>query len=39
VKLEMSLAPGAFRFDYGRQFYDYKKAETSARIRSIGDIK
>jgi hypothetical protein len=32
----LSLASGSYHFEYGRQFYDHKKAEVSARIRSIG---
>ena len=30
----LSLASGGYRFQYGRQFSDYRKAEVGARIRS-----
>jgi hypothetical protein len=33
VRAGLTLASGSYRFEYGRQFSDYKKAETSARIR------
>jgi hypothetical protein len=36
IKAGLTLASGSYRFEYGRQFADYKKAETSARIRGIG---
>ncbi len=32
----ISIASGAYQFTYGRQFYDHKKAEVSARIRVGG---
>jgi hypothetical protein len=32
----LSFASGSYQFQYGREFSDYKKAEVSARIRSIG---
>jgi hypothetical protein len=32
-----SLASGGYQFEYGREFYDHRKAEVSARIRSIRD--
>jgi len=31
----LSLASGAYRFEYGRRFANYRKAETGARIRSM----
>ncbi len=37
VRGDLTLASGTYAFRYGRQLYDYKKAETGARIRSIGD--
>ncbi|MBP7572045.1 MAG: hypothetical protein KBA95_18470 [Acidobacteria bacterium] len=30
----LSLANGGYRFEYGREFFDYRKAEVGARIRS-----
>lgn len=30
----LSLASGGYRFAYGREFFDYRKAEVGARIRS-----
>ncbi len=30
----LSLANGSYRFEYGREFVDYRKAEVGARIRS-----
>ena len=36
VRAGLTLASGSYGFQYGREFYDYKKAETSAKIRSIG---
>ncbi len=35
MRASLTLASGSYGFQYGREFYDYKKAETSARIRSI----
>ena len=37
VQAGITLATGSYGFEYGRRLYDYKKAETGARIRSIGD--
>jgi hypothetical protein len=31
----LSLASGAYRFEYGRRFANYRKAETGARIRNM----
>jgi len=31
----LTLASGSYGFRYGREFYDYKKAETAARVRSV----
>lgn len=31
----LSLASGSYRFEYGRRFSNYRKAETGARIRSM----
>jgi hypothetical protein len=31
----LSLASGAYRFEYGRHFTNYRKAETGARIRNM----
>jgi hypothetical protein len=31
----LSLASGAYRFEYGRRFTNYRKAETGARIRDM----
>jgi len=36
VRAGITLATGSYGFSYGRALYDYKKAETAARIRSIG---
>jgi hypothetical protein len=36
MRAGLSLASGSYQFEYGREFYDHKKAEVSARIRSIG---
>ena len=36
MRAGLSLASGSYQFTYGRQFHDHKKAEVSARIRSIG---
>jgi hypothetical protein len=36
MRADLSMANGSFQFEYGREFYDHKKAEVSARIRSIG---
>ena len=31
----LTLASGSYGFRYGREFYDHKKAETAARVRSV----
>jgi len=36
MRAGITLATGSYGFSYGRELYDYKKAETAARIRSIG---
>ena len=36
MRAALSLASGTYRFEYTREFYDWKKAEVKARIRSIG---
>jgi hypothetical protein len=36
MRAGLSLASGSYELVYGREFYDHKKAEVSARIRSIG---
>jgi hypothetical protein len=33
----LTLASGSYGLQYGREFRDYRKAETSAKIRSIGE--
>ncbi len=35
VNAAITLASGNYGFSYGRELYDYKKAETGAKIRSI----
>jgi len=35
VRAGLTLASGSYGFQYGREFHDYKKAETAAKIRSI----
>ena len=35
----LTLANGSFTFRYGRQFSNYRQAETSATIRSIGPVR
>ena len=37
MQAALTLANGDLRVKYGRTFYDYKKAETSARVRVIRD--
>lgn len=34
VQAGLTLAAGSYGLQYGREFYDYKKAETAAKIRS-----
>ncbi len=36
VQAGITLAIGSYSLSYGRELYDYKKAETAAKIRSIG---
>jgi hypothetical protein len=36
MRAGLSFASGSYQFQYGREFYNHKKAEVSARIRSIG---
>jgi hypothetical protein len=31
----LTIASGAYAFQYGRTFYDYKKAEVGARVRIL----
>ena len=38
MKGDLQVAIGAFEIDYRREFLEYRKAETSARIR-YGDVK
>jgi len=39
MKGDLQVAIGTFDIDYRREFLEYRKAETSARIRSYGDAK
>jgi hypothetical protein len=39
LKGDLQLAIGAFDVEYQREFLEYRKAETSARIRAYGDVK
>jgi hypothetical protein len=39
MKGDLQVAIGAFAIDYRREFLEYRKAETSARIRAYGDGK
>lgn len=39
MKGDLQVAVGAFDIDYHREFLEYRKAETSARIRAYGDVK
>jgi hypothetical protein len=36
VQAAVTLASGSYAVSYGRDLYDYKKAETGARIRGVG---
>jgi hypothetical protein len=36
---DLQVALGSFEVDYRREFLEYRKAETSARIRAYGDVK
>jgi hypothetical protein len=39
MKGDLQVAIGAFDIDYRREFLEYRKAETAARIRSYGDVR
>jgi hypothetical protein len=39
MKGDLQVAIGSFDIDYRREFLEYRKAETAARIRSYGDVK
>jgi hypothetical protein len=39
MKGDLQVAIGAFEIDYRREFLEYRKAETSARIRGYGDVQ
>jgi hypothetical protein len=39
MKGDLQVAIGAFEIDYRREFLEYRKAETAARIRGYGDVK
>ena len=39
MKGDVQAAIGSFDIDYRREFLEYRKAETSARIRGYGDVK
>jgi hypothetical protein len=39
MKGDLQVAIGSFDIDYRREFLEYRKAETSARIRGYGDVK
>ena len=39
MKGDLQVAIGSFDIDYRREFLEYRKAETSARIRAYGDVK
>jgi hypothetical protein len=39
LKGDLQVAIGSFAIDYRREFLEYRKAETSARIRGYGDVK
>jgi hypothetical protein len=36
---DLQVAIGAFEIDYRREFLEYRRAETAARIRGYGDVK
>ena len=36
---DVQLALGSFDVEYAREFLEYRKAETAARIRSYGDVR
>jgi hypothetical protein len=37
VQAGITLASGSYGFSYGRELYDYKKAETAAKVRGVRD--
>jgi hypothetical protein len=39
MKGDLQVAIGSFDIDYRREFLEYRKAETAARIRAYGDVK
>lgn len=39
MKGDLQVAVGSFDIEYSREFLEYRKAETSARIRAYGDVK
>ena len=39
MKGDLQVAIGSFDIDYRREFLEYRKAETAARIRGYGDVK
>ncbi len=39
MKGDLQVAIGSFDIDYRREFLEYRKAETAARIRSYGDVR
>jgi hypothetical protein len=39
MKGDLQVAVGSFDIEYEREFLEYRKAETSARIRAYGDVK
>lgn len=39
IQGDIQVAIGSFDIDYRREFLEYRKAETSARVRSYGDVK
>jgi hypothetical protein len=39
LKGDLQVAIGSFDIDYRREFLEYRKAETSSRIRGYGDVK
>jgi hypothetical protein len=39
LKGDLQVAIGSFDIDYRREFLEYRKAETAARIRGYGDVK
>jgi hypothetical protein len=39
MKGDLQVAVGSFDIEYAREFLEYRRAETSARIRAYGDVK